>query len=428
MIIRTCALLSFLAIGFLTHAQDLQPIPDLNLRRALDNLGFVRNDSLDVERTTGRLILNLHGKGISKLDGLQHFQQVWRLNLSGNNLQSLEHLPPHLRVLHIRGNQLTNLQGLPPTLETLDCSHNQLKTLEHLPDRLMKLHCEDNEIPEIGDLPDSLIELSIGGNQIDQFPCELYQQLSFFNYADNPVSNIMQCLGDTIATCQVREQNCIPIQFVDLNILNCKSPVLPDVITEVRMRMEASHSWGGGSELEEIVYNPNAPIGRLPQDYFRLNKVSSERHPLRLNGQLRVNSSNYHHDVSLSRLRSVLGAIAEDRLEITISDVDSSLFFDLGQLEYGNRTSWTSCEDCSTITITFEIYNREGELLELRFTYSGNSLMNILIGRDELHDPKQLASWLYCYQLLQLFLEKDHWLRRDFSFENATRLWSQIFH
>ncbi len=66
----------FYIFTFQVSAQNFIFIPDINLRNELDKEGYIKNDSLDIRKTQGRLQLELNDKGIENLEGLQYFNQV----------------------------------------------------------------------------------------------------------------------------------------------------------------------------------------------------------------------------------------------------------------------------------------------------------------------------------------------------------------
>ena len=94
-------------------------------------------------------VFNLSGKNISNLKGIEYFTNLSSLNISNNNLTSvdLSH-NTNLEDLYCSNNQLTslNLSNL-TNLEILDCSNNKLTTLSVTDKSYLKtLNCSNNTL------------------------------------------------------------------------------------------------------------------------------------------------------------------------------------------------------------------------------------------------------------------------------------------
>jgi Leucine-rich repeat (LRR) protein len=94
-------------------------------------------------------VFNLSGKNISNLKGIEYFTNLSSLNISNNNLTSvdLSH-NTNLEDLYCSNNQLTslNLSNL-TNLEILDCSNNKLTTLSTSDKSYLKtLNCSSNTL------------------------------------------------------------------------------------------------------------------------------------------------------------------------------------------------------------------------------------------------------------------------------------------
>lgn len=96
-------------------------------------------------------ILDIQGKGIKTLAGLENFQETG------------------LKEIYCAGNQLTSLSVLPESLIKIDCANNQLMSLPALPDSLIELDCAGNKLANLPNLPDSLIKIDCSRNYINVF-------------------------------------------------------------------------------------------------------------------------------------------------------------------------------------------------------------------------------------------------------------------
>ena len=142
-----CTLCAFLLIPSVTTAQtDITcKFIDANFLTAVRvKLGKVTNAPVYDTNVATVTRLNVGGKGIQSLAGLEYFISLKELYCEKNQLTSLPALPAALTYLSCWGNQLTSLPELPNTLEALECSANQLTSLPALPTTLTVLSCSDN--------------------------------------------------------------------------------------------------------------------------------------------------------------------------------------------------------------------------------------------------------------------------------------------
>jgi Leucine-rich repeat (LRR) protein len=113
------------------------------------------NDPVADTEAASLASLNVSGKNIANLAGIEHFSSLTYLNCSANRLEELPAaLPAGLKTLHCAGNRLNALPAsLPGGLEYLNCSSNQLVSLPALPASLQMLGCSGNRLEA---LPDAL--------------------------------------------------------------------------------------------------------------------------------------------------------------------------------------------------------------------------------------------------------------------------------
>ena len=90
-----------------------------------------KDDYLDIEERTAVKALNLDGKGISSLQGIELFTNLTKLECNNNNLQTLNvRYNKVLKELHCSQNKLTGLNVANNTnLEVLYCNGNKLTSL-----------------------------------------------------------------------------------------------------------------------------------------------------------------------------------------------------------------------------------------------------------------------------------------------------------
>jgi len=129
-------------------------IPDTNFLNALIEEGVDTNNDGQIQVTEAESVINLNvfGKYISSLEGIQSFNNLEALNCAYNQLSSLnisQNL--NLEILFCSSNQLSNLdisQNL--NIETLDCSDNQLGSLDVSQNMdLLYLYCVNNQLTSL---------------------------------------------------------------------------------------------------------------------------------------------------------------------------------------------------------------------------------------------------------------------------------------
>jgi Leucine-rich repeat (LRR) protein len=114
--------------------------------------------------------MNVRGKGISDLTGIQGFTSLQELFCYDNRLATLPPLPSTLTLLSCFNNQLTSL-SLPSGLKELYCYDNPLGGLPNtLPSGLQKLNCFNNLFPTIPTLPNSMTQLIVNTSVISCLP------------------------------------------------------------------------------------------------------------------------------------------------------------------------------------------------------------------------------------------------------------------
>ncbi len=153
--------------GFAAATAQIVNIPDPNFENALlhtlcvdtdnDGSGDVdadtnNNGDIEVSEAQAVLRLNVHGRSIQDITGIQAFVNLQRLDCGLNQLTSL------------------NVQGL-TNLQTLGCDNNQLTSLNVQGlTNLVYLGCYDNPLSCLSFLPNSLINLEAYNTNITCLP------------------------------------------------------------------------------------------------------------------------------------------------------------------------------------------------------------------------------------------------------------------
>ncbi len=180
--------------SLLSHAQAQQKamyVPDANFRAFLKSnyASCMKGDSLIVgcSAVVNEISLDVMGKRISNLTGLEAFVNLQSLSCGDNQLTSLPALPNRLQYLDCYHNQLASLSSLPNTLQSLRCFHNQLSSLPILPNNLTLLSCFNNLLTSLPTLPNSLQNLACHYNLLTSLPT-LPNSLKELRCNDNQIS------------------------------------------------------------------------------------------------------------------------------------------------------------------------------------------------------------------------------------------------
>jgi Leucine-rich repeat (LRR) protein len=122
--------------------------------------------------------------------------RVTELDLSNRNLKKLPDLSKYinLKKLNISYNQLTSIDDIPNSIEELDCCSNYIVKLpEHLPSKLRILNCFLNELVVLPiSFPITLNWLNCSSNSIENIVGSLPKDLKYFNCSDNYITSFSE--------------------------------------------------------------------------------------------------------------------------------------------------------------------------------------------------------------------------------------------
>jgi len=388
----------FLVLSIHVSAQDLKYIPDVNLRNALTEQGFTTNDSLDLSkiRWTGKL--NLDGKGIVNLDGLQYFKRVSSLSLYSNEIESLDYLPPNLNTLSCVNNKIKEIENLPKKLKRISCGANNIKEIRKLPPKLEWLSCGNNEINVIENLPPHLKHLNFRSNEMTYIP-ELPANIEFINYANNPIpfDSLAPEYQDFKCKNKDIDKNCLPYKFVKWNILSSDMVKLPQDIK--RMTIEVG-LWSQESKTEMFDF-------AVEGSNFVADKVKVTK---KYYDSIDVTYIHNKYSVDIDKVQDVLNDIYAEKMSFTIPRQHDTIKVDLSEKK-------VFCPSCRCGRTHHDsgygfhyIFYTDTDKFEFRSNFfSFNSSINGLIpcGYTTHGNIKRALNWFYMYKLANLTL-KNH--------------------
>lgn len=143
--------------------------PDKEFRKYLKQFDINHNNKLESAERNVKVI-DVSGKGIETLEGIQHFPKLEELWCSDNKLTSLDvSKNTGLQFLSCRENNLTSLNvSKNEKLETLYCYDNQLSSLDVSKNTALEyLECHQNKLANLDLSQTAVTALDASGNKID---------------------------------------------------------------------------------------------------------------------------------------------------------------------------------------------------------------------------------------------------------------------
>lgn len=164
----------YLLLSLLQKNASGQCIADANFRAAIASdcpTCIDNNSGCLLPPATTLLDLNVEGKNIADISGIEGFTSLQLFYCNNNAIVTIPPLPDSLKLLYCSDNLITSLpSALPYKLEQLKCENNQLTSLPNLPNSLQTLFCSDNLIAELPPLPNNLDNLTCNDNHLYSLP------------------------------------------------------------------------------------------------------------------------------------------------------------------------------------------------------------------------------------------------------------------
>ena len=195
--------------------------PDPNFRKYIKTYKAGGRDVLTVEEQRKVETIEVEGKNISSLRGIEAFPNLTELKCGNNSIQKLDlRQNPKLKTLKCNKNQLTQLDlSKNPDIDYLNCSENQLEQLDvsHLKD-LVTLNCSHNDLEQL-DVKNSkwLRELDCSKNELTKLDVDVTHKpnLERVECQNNQLTSLI--LGENK---MLRKLNCANNQLTQLNLNN----------------------------------------------------------------------------------------------------------------------------------------------------------------------------------------------------------------
>lgn len=249
--------------------------PDPNFRNYIKTYKAGGRDVLTVEEQRKVETIEVEGKNISNLNGIEAFPNLKELKCGNNSIQNLDlRQNPKLKTLKCNKNQLTQLDlSKNPDIDYLNCSENQLEQLDvsHLKD-LVNLDCSHNNLEQL-DVKNSkfLVALYCSWNRLTELDADVSHKshLERVECQNNQLTSLI--LGQNKL---LKKLNCAHNQLTQLNLnnmislkdLNCFNNQL--TVLDVSDSPELTTLWLGNNHLTSLNLDNNPNLNFTYTDIY----------------------------------------------------------------------------------------------------------------------------------------------------------------
>ena len=249
--------------------------PDPNFRDYIKTYKASGRDVLTVEQQKNVTEIEVEGKNISRLEGIEAFPNLKVLNCGSNSIQKLDlRQNPELEKLICNTNQLTQLDlSKNPKIYYLKCSENQLEQLDvsHLKD-LVTLDCSNNDLEQL-DVKNSkfLVALNCSANRLTELDADVSHKshLERVECQNNQLTSLI--LGQNKL---LEKLNCAHNQLTQLNLdnmsaleeLNCFDNQL--TVLDVSSSQNLTKLWLGDNHLTSLNLDNNPNLNSSSTDIY----------------------------------------------------------------------------------------------------------------------------------------------------------------
>lgn len=194
--------------------------PDDSFRNYIKTYKAGGRDVLTVEEQRKVETIEVEGKNISSLRGIEAFPNLTELKCGNNSIQKLDlRQNPKLKTLKCNKNQLTQLDlSKNPDIDHLNCSENQLEQLDVSHLKLEYLYCSHNDLEQL-DVKNSkwLRELDCSKNELTKLDADVTHKPNLVRVEcqNNQLTSLI--LGENK---MLRKLNCANNQLTQLNLNN----------------------------------------------------------------------------------------------------------------------------------------------------------------------------------------------------------------
>ena len=249
--------------------------PDDNFRNYIKTYKAGGRDVLTVEQQRNVTTIEVEGRNISNLKGIEAFPNLTELKCGNNSIQKLDlRQNPKLKTLKCNKNQLTQLDlSKNPDIDYLNCSENQLEQLDvsHLKD-LVNLDCSHNDLEQLDVRNCRFLEtLYCSSNRLTELDADVTHKsrLERVECQNNQLTSLI--LGQNKL---LKKLNCANNQLTQLNLnnmislkdLNCFNNQL--TVLDVSDSPELTKLWLGDNHLTSLNLDNNPNLNFTYTDIY----------------------------------------------------------------------------------------------------------------------------------------------------------------
>ena len=254
--------------------------PDDNFRDYIKTYKAGGREVLTVEQQKNVTEIEVEGRNISNLKGIEAFPNLKELKCGNNSIQNLDlRQNPKLETLKCNKNQLTQLDlSKNPQIDYLICSWNQLKQLDvsHLKDLVM-LNCSHNDLEQLDVRNSKFLEtLYCSSNRLTELDADVAHKsrLVSVECQNNQLTSLI--LGQNKL---LKKLNCAHNQLTQLNLnnmislkdLNCFNNQL--TVLDVSDSPKLTTLWLGDNHLTSLNLDNNPKLDFSLTDIYSGDNV-----------------------------------------------------------------------------------------------------------------------------------------------------------
>ena len=248
--------------------------PDDSFRNYIKTYKAGGRDVLTVEEQRKVETIEVEGKNISSLRGIEAFPNLTELDCGNNSIQKLDlRQNPMLITLKCNKNQLTQLDlSKNPDIDYLNCSENQLEQLDVSHLKSEYLYCSHNDLEQL-DVKNSkwLRELDCSKNELTVLDVDVIHKPNLVRVEcqNNQLTSLI--LGENK---MLRKLNCANNQLTQLNLnnmislteLNCANNQL--TVLDVSSSPNLTTLWLKNNQLTSLNLDNNPNLNFTYTDFY----------------------------------------------------------------------------------------------------------------------------------------------------------------
>ena len=305
--------------------------PDDNFRNYIKTYKAGGRDVLTVEEQRKVETIEVEGKNISSLKGIEAFPNLKELNCGNNSIQKLDlRQNPELEKLICNKNQLTQLDlSKNPQIYHLNCSENQLKQLDvsNLKE-LLTLDCSHNDLEQL-DVKNSkiLVALNCSANQLTELDADVTHKpnLERVEYQNNQLTSLI--LGQNKL---LKKLNCAHNQLPQLNLnnmsalkeLNCAHNQL--TVLDVSDSPELTTLWLKNNHLTSLNLDNNPNLNFTYTDFY--NSDFNNVYTVTLNPDRTFNLSTLPGNFDIKRVTGWVNGTVKGNM-LTVDEGKNAVYY-----------------------------------------------------------------------------------------------------